>query len=635
MKQIVLGTAGHIDHGKTLLIKALTGVDTDRLKEEKRRGITIELGFTHLSLPSGDQVGIVDVPGHEKFVKNMVAGAGGIDCILLVIAADEGVMPQTREHLDICSLLGIQRGLVVLTKTDLVDKEIRALAEDETRDFLKGSFLAGSPIIPVSSLTREGLPELITELEKLVKDTPGRDSTGLFRLPIDRIFIMKGFGTVVTGTLTSGKLNKGDTVEILPGKIKARVRGIQVHNQEVVCALAGQRTAINLQAVERSQIQRGDLLTHPGNYEPTSKILAHLQLLPGTSRPLRNRARSSFHLGTARVLGRIALISQDEIPPGKEGFAVIYLERPIAASFKERFILRSFAYAQTIGGGEVLDPHPQKIRIHSPQLLNELETLRNGRAEEIIELWIARAEYEGVTQEKLPGKTSLSPQNVPNLIEKLISRGKIIRLNSLLIHQKQYQEAQEQIRKCLRDYHHKFPLRSGMSREELKGKLGLQLREKIFNHLLQELIDTQEISLKEESISLAEHRIELPAEKKQLKDKIEKIYREGQLAPPTFKELESILSNTKKEIREAISLLFQEGLLIKVKDELYFHAKPYQEIEHRLRDFFNKKEEITTQEFKDLTRTSRKYTIPLLEYFDAQKITIRVGEKRKLRERIA
>ena len=635
MKQIVLGTAGHVDHGKTLLIKALTGVDTDRLKEEKRRGITIELGFAYLSLPSGSRVGIIDVPGHEKFVKNMVAGAGGIDCILLVIAADEGVMPQTREHVDICSLLGIQRGLVALNKIDLVDDEIRALADDEIRDFLKGSFLAGSPIVPVSSVTGEGLPELITELEKLVKDTPGRDSSGLFRLPIDRIFTMKGFGTVVTGTLLSGQVSKGEMVEILPGKNKAKVRGIQVHNQEVACALAGQRTAINLQAVEKSLIQRGDLLTHPGNYEPTSKILTYLQLLPGTARPLRSRTRLSFHLGTARVLGRIVLLSRDEIPPGEEGFAVIYLERPIAASFRDRFILRSFAYTQTIGGGEVLDPHPQKIRPHSAETLKELEILRSGGAVEIIELWIDRTGYEGLTQERLPGKTNLPPQDIPELIQRLISQGRIIQLDSLLIHQRRYEEAQRRIRECLQDYHHKFPLRSGISREELRGKLDLKLKERMFSHLLQKLIDTQKISLKKESISLVEHRVELPQEKKELKDKIEKLYQEGGLEPPTLKDLEGSLAAQKKEIREAVSLLSREGLLIRVKDELYFHAKPCQRLEQRLRDFLSRKKEISTQEFKDLTRVSRKYTIPLLEYFDARKITIRVGDKRKLRERIA
>ncbi|UCD85963.1 MAG: selenocysteine-specific translation elongation factor [Deltaproteobacteria bacterium] len=635
MKQIVIGTAGHIDHGKTLLIKALTGVDTDRLKEEKRRGITIELGFAYLSLPGGDRVGIVDVPGHERFVKNMVAGAGGIDCILLVIAADEGVMPQTKEHLDICNLLGVNRGLVVLNKIDLVDGELRALAEEEIRDFLQGSFLADSPIIPVSSVTEEGIPELIAEIEKLAKDTPGRDSSGLFRLPIDRIFTMKGFGTVVTGTLISGQLNKGDTVEILPDKHKARVRGIQVHNQEVASASAGQRTAINLQAVERSQIERGDLLAHPGHYEPTSRMLAHLQLLPGTARPLRSRARFTFHLGTARVLGRTALLSPGEIQPGKGGFAVIYLERPIAAAYKDRFILRSFAYAQTIGGGEVLDPHPQKASIRSAEILKELEILRSGSTDEIVELLVDRTGYEGLPQDSLPARTNLTPREIADLIPGLTSRGKIIQLDSFLIHQKRYQEAQERIRENLQDYHQKFPLRSGMPREELKSRLGPQIKEKVFSHLLQKLIDNQEVTLKEEGVSLAEHRIELSEEKKRLKDEIEKIYREGQLEPPTLKELEGILSAQKKEIREAISILFREGLLIKVKDELYFHAKPYQELEERLRDFFSKNKEISPQEFKDLTRTSRKYTIPLLEYFDAQKITIRVGDKRQLREKVA
>jgi len=381
MKQIILGTAGHIDHGKTTLIKSLTGVDLDRLKEEKERGITIQLGFTSLPLPSGQILGIVDVPGHEKFVRNMVAGVGGIDIVLFTIAADEGIMPQTREHLDICRLLKIKRGIIAVTKTDLVDDEWLQMVKDEVQEFVQGSFLENAATIPISSTTGQGIPSLLTALDTIAQEVEERTKEGIFRLPIDRIFTMKGFGTVVTGTLIAGTISIGDNTEILPEKITARVRGVQVHNQQVEKASAGLRTAINLQGVDKDSLARGSVLVPPRTIIPTSSIDVRLEHLPNAPKPLKNRSRIRFHSGTSEVLARPIFLDQDELPPGKSSFAQLKFEKPIVILPRDKFVIRSYSPIFTIAGGEVLDEvlisyslYPEQVKL----LLNYRHLLMNS-----------------------------------------------------------------------------------------------------------------------------------------------------------------------------------------------------------------------------------------------------------------
>ena len=395
MKQIVLGTAGHIDHGKTSLIKALTNIDTDRLKEEKERGITIELGFANLDFDDDIQLGIVDVPGHERFVKNMLAGVGGIDLVMLVIAADEGVMPQTREHLAICELLHVREGLVVLTKTDMVEPDWLDLVQADTAEFLQHTFLAGKPIVPVSAKTGEGLPALLDTLQATCKALTPRSTSGPARLPIDRVFTMRGFGAVITGTLFSGSLQLEDRVEVLPRRVTARIRGLQVHNQTVEQAHAGQRTAVNLQGLERAALQRGDVLVTPGRFPATYMLDTSLTLLADAPRPLKHRARVRFHIGTSEIMGRVVLLDRDEVQPGEHVLAQLRLEAPAVAAPQDRYVLRSYSPMVTIGGGTILDALPAKHKRHRPQVLDQLATLRDGTATEVLPHHSGRALFVG------------------------------------------------------------------------------------------------------------------------------------------------------------------------------------------------------------------------------------------------
>ncbi|MBP7033880.1 MAG: selenocysteine-specific translation elongation factor, partial [Syntrophobacterales bacterium] len=396
MKHIILGTAGHVDHGKTSLVKALTGVDTDRLKEEKERGITIELGFASLPLKNGGTLGVVDVPGHEKFVKNMVAGATGIDFVLLVIAADEGIMPQTSEHLDICTLLGIRNGIIALTKTDLVDADWLALVRDDVRQFMKATFLDGAPIIPVSAVSGQGIAELSAAIEELARRIGERGDSGLLRIPVDRVFTMKGFGSVVTGTLVSGQVTVGDTVEVLPQRIHAKVRGIQVHNDAQQSAGAGQRTAINLQGLERAALHRGDVVAHPGIFEPSERLDVHLEFLKGAGRALRNRALVRFHTGTSEIMARVILLDREELKPGERVYAQLLLEAPVVAMGKDRFVIRSYSPIRTVGGGEILDPDAVKQKKAKDRFAAELETLRTGTEAERAAVILGRAAVQGL-----------------------------------------------------------------------------------------------------------------------------------------------------------------------------------------------------------------------------------------------
>jgi len=634
MKQIVLGTAGHIDHGKTALIKALTGVDTDRLKEEKERGITIELGFASLVLPSGLRMGIVDVPGHEKFVKHMVAGAWGIDLVALVVAADEGIMPQTREHLDICRLLEVKKGLVVVSKIDLADLELVQLVGEEVRELVKGTFLEGSPIVTVSSLTGEGIPELLTILDRLANEVQGRTSEGLFRLPIDRVFVMKGFGTVVTGTLVSGSLSVGDTVQILPSLREGKVRGIQVHNQIVEVTSAGQRTAVNLQGIERSLINRGDVLIHPQTITPTYMVDAYLEHLSTSPRPLRNRIKQRFHIGTSSTLATIVLLDREELAPGENGFAQLRFERPVVAFSQDRFVIRGSSAIQTLGGGVVIDSHPAKHKRLARNVLSGLMILRDRGEEEVVTHHLESSGVKGMTLRQLRERVNIPPGRLSKLLGELMARRKIVAIDGeegRFVHSLGYEQLRGKTLSYILEFHKKYPLKLGPSKEEVKSKLPKTVEAKLFHRMLRDLVDSREVFIEKDKLRLSTHRVSLRDDQKRLKNRVEGLFAKGGLQSPSLKELTSKLSTDESEVRNVIYLLMEEGTVIKAKEDMYFPREAVEKLKGELIRFLRAHDEITTAQFKEMTKVSRKYAIPLMEYFDNSKVTIRVGEKRLLR----
>ncbi len=636
MKQIILGTAGHIDHGKTSLIKAATGINTDRLKEEKQRGITIELGFAYLDLPSGQHLGIVDVPGHEKFVKNMVAGATGIDIVAMVIAADEGVMPQTREHMEICTLLGIQYGLVVLTKTDLVDEEWLELVIEDIRDFVQGTFLENSPIVPVSSTNGAGMEDFIKTLDELSTAIPKRPPSSIFRLPVDRVFTMKGFGTVITGTLISGQVEVGDTIMLYPSGITSKVRGIQVHNSSVNKAEVGMRTAVNFQGLEKASVNRGDVLSNPDALKSSYMLDVSFDYLKSNKKPIKNRTRVRFHTGTNEVLGILVLLEKDELLPGETAVAQLRIDAPVALIKDDRFVIRSYSPVRTIGGGTILNPIPKKHKQFKPDVIDGLKGLMDQPPEDIISYHIDEAGYRGVTHSDLKIMTSLHEKELQKIMQSLMSNRTVIladRESQTYIHQKSFEKFKNETSHYLADYHTANPLKTGMPKEELKSKFSAYQGPKVFNLMLNQMVKDNEIVSEENTVRLASHKVSLGMDQVDIKKKIIDIYEKNGLTPPYFKELKKDLAVEAPLAKDVLVLLVDEGEIVKVKEDLYFHAAAVKGLQQRLIDFLKSHGELTTPQFKEMTGVSRKYLIPLIEYFDAQNVTIRVGDIRKLRNR--
>jgi selenocysteine-specific elongation factor len=634
MKQIVLGTAGHIDHGKTSLIKALTGIETDRLKEEKERGITIELGFAYLELPGGQLLGVVDVPGHEKFVKNMVAGATGIDLVALVIAADEGIMPQTREHLEICELLKIQHGLVILTKIDMVEPDWLELAREEVSEYLSGTFLADAPVVEVSSVTGEGLQDLIQALDQLVRGIPERDVGHFFRLPIDRVFTMKGFGTVITGTTVSGRIRTGDEVTIYPQGVQSRVRGIQVHNREVNEVHAGLRTAVNLQGAEKAAIHRGDILAAKDSLRPTYMIDVSLDLLPSAPRKLKNRAKVRFHNGTSEIISTVILLDRDELGPGETCFAQIRLDEPTTVLRKDRFVLRSYSPIRTIGGGEILNALPRKKKRFSKTALSELKGLHTDEPDKIIELFVSLGRFQGVEEGELQFLTNMGRKSLDGALKALKAQKRLIvydREPNLLLHADFAEKAKQEILETIGQYHKDFPLRQGLVKEELRSRIRGARNPKLYNYLVNQLTQEKFLVQEKEVLRLKEHRVTLAQDQEKVRQEIGKVYLKSGLQPPYFKDLKAKFpGNTGADI---LGVMVKEGVLVKVKEDLYFHRQVIDELEKRLVNHLKRNGDISTPQFKDMTGASRKYTIPLLEYFDRAQITVRVGDNRVLRKK--
>jgi len=640
----VVGTAGHIDHGKTTLVRALTGIDTDRLKEEKERGITIELGFAHLALPTGETVGVVDVPGHERFVRTMVAGAVGIDLVVLVVAADEGVMPQTREHLDICGLLGITRGVVALTKSDLVDGELRELAVADVADTLRGTFLEGAPILPVSAKSGEGLDALKSAIAAGLREVPGKDPEALARLPIDRVFSMKGFGTVVTGTLWAGRIKPGDdlvALPLLPGGAAGKVRGVQVHGASVDEARAGNRTAINL-TTGKEQLARGQVLVRPGELEAGRLVDVRLNYLATSKRALKRRARLLVHAGTAQTLATLSLLDTHELEPGQSGLAQLSLDEPMVLLPGDRFILRGFAmqrhHGTTVGGGTVLRTLGARIRRGTPEALSILRDNERALAAHDVEarvrLEVARAGEAGIARAALQMRLPFSPRTVDAALAKLSGSRAILRYDKergAVVGEAALAALKERAVAAVAAFHAAQPLLPGMPREELRAKVSGEV--KLLHLVVESLAADGALVADRETVRVPAHdpaRQKAQAGLAPLAERTLALYAEAALQPPRPVEAAASLSADPRELGSVVDLLVRGGSLVRMKD-LVFHTAAVDALRDKLVAHLKAHAQITPQEWKELVGASRKFAIPLAEHFDNEKLTMRVGEVRKLR----
>ena len=633
MKHVIVGTAGHIDHGKTALVKALTGIDTDRLKEEKERGISIELGFAHLDISDDLHLGIIDVPGHERFVKTMLAGVGGIDLVVLVIAADEGVMPQTREHLHICELLQVKRGLIALTKVDLVEPDWQEMVRADLEGFLAGTFLEGAPVIPVSSISGKGLPELRGALRELAEGVEPKRQGGIFRLPIDRVFTIKGFGTVVTGTIWSGTLKVGDEVIVLPQELGSRVRRLQVHGRTVEQAWAGQRTAVNLPGLEVDQVDRGNLLAFAGAPKSAMAFDASLDLLKDAPRALRSRARVRFHLGTSETLARVVLLDREELRPGEEALAHLRLEAPATALAGDRYVIRSYSPALTIGGGSILDPTPPVRRRAKALVLEHLKVLRSGTSGQQVERLLLQAGPTPIALDALRASASLDDTSLMTELTRLVETDVAVRLggkNELgYIHKTTYDRLAAEILSRLEEFHRREPLKDGLPKEELRTKLP-QAGPPLFSHLLHTLAEERRIAIDREKVRHYLHQPTFSLEEQAVKGRLETMYRSAGFQPP---DLEVALSRAGGGGKAGVTIfhrLADEGMVVKMKDDLYLHRDHYERAKGMLIDYLKLHASITVPGFKDLLGVSRKFAIPLLEHFDSVKLTRRQGDERVL-----
>ncbi len=651
MKSVIVGTAGHIDHGKTALVKALTGIDADRLEEEKRRGITIDIGFAHLELTGtkGERLrlGFVDVPGHERFVRNMLAGVGGIDLVLLVIAADESIKPQTREHFDICRLLNVRRGITVLTKSDLVDRETLDVVRLEVEDFLRGSFLEGAPIVAVSSLTGEGLEDLKRTLAQLASDAQAKDTSAALRLPIDRVFTMKGFGTVITGTLLAGRVHKEQELEVFPTGRRVRVRGIQVHGASADEALAGQRTALNLAGATTEELGRGMMLSLPAMFRSTTRVDVPLTLLPG-ARALKDRARAHFHAYTAETIAEVVLLDSSassvspvvnpppgsttehaegtggakrQLAPGESAFAQLRLAEPLLLLPGDRFILRQFSPVVTIGGGVVVDAAP--LRMQGRSLPPYLDAIARGTPQEVLVARVARRGQQGLALSDVIAETGWLRSQIESITRNLTA---LLRFGDVLITSNAFTAAKASAIAAVTAFHSANPLVAGISKEELREKL--ELRPEVFNGILDALGREKKLEISGEQARLAGRGVVMKDEEAESKRQIEQAFAAAGLKVPALKEVLAGLKVDRTRAQKIVTLLLRDRVLVKVAEDLVFHRDALDALHKTIADYKKQSPKIDVGKFKDLTGVSRKYAIPLLEYLDREHVTKRVGDER-------
>lgn len=640
MREIILGTAGHVDHGKTSLIRALTGIETDRLKEEKARGITIELGFAHLDLPCGHRLGIVDVPGHEKFIRNMVAGAAGMDLVAFVIAADEGIMPQTVEHFQICRLLGVRDGLIVLTKKDMVEPEWLEMVVEEVGEFFRGSFLEAAPIVPVDSLTGEGIERIVAILDAKVAAMDFHEEFGPFRLAVDRVFSMKGFGTVITGTSFSGRVAVGEELTFYPGGLTARIRGIQVHGQPVDLVEAGHRTAINLQGIEKEQINRGDMAATPGSMIASTLLDAELHYLGSAGKELKNRTQVRVHLGTREIVGRVMLLESDTLAAGQDTHIQLILQEPVAAWPGDRYVLRSYSPITTIGGGVILNNAPKKRRraLERDRALNRalLGLYSSADMERKLLLLIEESGSRGLTAAQLSARTGFFSKKLAKLLQRPVSIGALLVVDSesqRLVAAPVAETVAERIKAVLAGFHRDNPLKEGLAKEELRSQLRPAVDQRLLQVLLNGLEKRGVVAQTGAEVKLAGHTVVLAVNEQEMEEKIGQLYRTAGLAPPILKEvLAAFPEFPEKLVRQVIDLLAGKGALVRINESLIFDAQAVDTLREDVTTYIRGNGEIDAQRFKELTGLTRKFSIPLLEYFDKIKLTIRIDDKRVLRK---
>lgn len=634
MKHIIIGTAGHIDHGKTTLIKALTGRETDTLAEEKERGISINLGFTFFDLPSGKRAGIIDVPGHEKFIKNMLAGISSIDIVLLVIAADEGIMPQTREHFEILQLLDVKKGIVVLTKSDLVDEEWLSMIKEDIKTEFKETFLENAPIHSVSSKTGIGLDNLIKDIDKFTEEVEAKDVQGHFRLPVDRVFTISGFGTIVTGTVISGSVKEGQIIEVYPAMLTSKVRGIQIHDQPVKIAEAGQRCAVNIANVKVSDVKRGDVISVENLMEPSLMVDCKLYYLKSAQRPLENRQRVRLYHGTNEIICRVVILNKEQLEPGEEAYVQLRLENPLTAQRNDRYVIRSYSPMNTIGGGSIIEPLAKKAKRFDQEYIEELKLKESGKTESILENTVKNLSKEYPRTTDILKSLGKNEENIEEKLEQLINENKIVKFDSgdkaIYIHRDFINEKIDEIVNILDKYHKENPLKWGISKEEIKNKVfGKSIKQKTYDQMMDLLVNEQVLLTHGNFISLPEFSITYTKEQKLIRENIIKSFKVAKFSPPKYSELQEKEKDT-KNFKMVFDSIVDEGVLVKVSEDCFFLLEDYNKVKELVVNLIKSNGSMTLAELRDVLNTSRKYAMALAEHFDSIKLTKRLEDKRIL-----
>ena len=633
MRHFVVGTAGHIDHGKSALVKALTGIDPDRLEEEKRRGMTIDLGFAHFDLPSGRRVGIVDVPGHERLIKNMLAGATGIDMVLLVVAADEGVMPQTREHLDILRYLPVRQGITVLNKIDLVeDPSWLALVKEDISAMVAGTFLERAPVVGVSAKTGQGIPKLVAAMDRLLDAVAPHPVDAPARLPIDRAFIMSGFGTVVTGTLWSGRIAPGDVLELLPQRLEVRVRGVQSHGQPVEAGIAGSRVAVNLVGVEKEQVERGNVLATPGVFAPTALLDVRLHLLPG-AQGVSHLARIRFYVGSDEAIGRVSLLDRPRLDPGNSAVGQIRLERPIVAARGDPFVIRRYSPMLTIGVGDVVDPHPPRRRRDTSSVAAILQAAVAGPDERVEQL-LREVGRDGISAEELARKIGVGGTQEDEVVARLTMAERLLSIRGRLFHARIADDLATAVEREVHAYHAAKPWRLGIARDELKTKVFGSGDNRLYAHVIEQLVNTGTIEETGEFVRRPGFAPAVSPEEARVRAQIVKALLEGRFAPPSREEMAKS-ANDSAAFDRMFQTLLDEGAVVEVAPGIYFHRDVLEEIRSIVASEVERHGSITVAALRDRLQTSRKFALTVLEYFDTIRVTRRVGDARVLAARPA